>query len=174
MPIDLNVSNIQHEISDFAFKLEKIDMESVKKSTAKRTAEAMSEMVRQAVVAEGDIQSPPIGGNSPYTRGDGPSMSTGAAWLVEQVGSDKYVVTPHPEVRQRAIVLNYGYPGRITPNSAEALRFTIKGVPVFATSVKGPDPTGYWQAAYRRMQSSDKLERIANDELEKEIDEVFR
>lgn len=171
MPIEFDVQQIQAQISDFEFKLDRVDMESVKEKTMKRTADAMAEMVRQAVVAEDDITSPAM--NSKYSRGSGPPMATSKAWLTEKVGPNRYIVTPHPEVRQRAIVLNFGYPGRITPNTADALRFTIDGVPVYAKSVKGPDPTGYWQAAYQRMQSSDKLKRIANEELEKEIDEVF-
>lgn len=147
-------------------------MESVKENTAKRTADAMAEIVRQAVVAEDDITSPAM--SSKYSRGDGPPMATGAAWLTEKVGPNRYIVTPHPEVRQRAIVLNFGYPGRITPNNSPVLSFTINGVPVAFESVKGPDATGYWQAAYQRMQQSDKLRRIANDELEGEIEDIFR
>lgn len=149
-------------------------MESVKRRTMKRTAEAAAEMVRQAVVAEDDIKSP-ASLLSEYDSGPGPSLSWSAAWQVDPVGNDRFVLNPHPKVRQRAIVLNFGYSGDITPNQADVLKFNVNGVPMYRESVSGPDATGYWQAAFQRMRSSDKLERIATGELQREIEvnEVF-
>lgn len=173
MPIRFESSKIEQDLDEFNLRLEAIDMDSVKRKTLKRTANAMAELVRQAVVAEDDIQSP-AGLLSPYESGPGAHMATLDAWHVHEKSSGQWVVEPKPQVRQRATVLNFGYPGMITPNNADALRFTVNGVPVFRESVQGPDRTGYWQAAFRRMEKSDKLRQIANEELDEEITEVFR
>jgi hypothetical protein len=168
---DFRVENIDKDLAQMSANIEAIDMDSVKKKTAKRIAEEMSKMVRQAVFESG-IKSP-ADKISKYSGGDGPPMVTNAAWLVRQTGPNRYSVFPHPEVRQRAIVLNYGYPGRITPNSADALRFEVNGTPVFAESVEGPDAYNYWDKAWRRIQKSKKIDDILGEELEAEFEEKF-
>lgn len=168
MPNNFEVLGLEQGIDDFASSIDSINVDKIEKKTLKKAAHELSEMVRQAVVAEDDITSPAM--NGPYERGPGPSMATGDAWLVKESG-DSYTVEPHPQVEQRAVVLNYGYPGEITPNNSEVLKFEVNGVPVFADSVSGPDYTGYWQAAMRRFRNSGKLKRIAESELEKEFEE---
>jgi len=157
--------NIEHNFGRLSESLE-IDMEKVERNTLKRSADALAEMVRQAVVDEDSISSP-ANLLSEYEGGPGPSMSRRKAWVVQRI-RNKWVVRPHPQVEQRATVLNYGYPGRITPNNADALRFTINGVPVYRDSVEGPERTRYWQAAVRRFRQSGELERIAQAELREE------
>lgn len=172
MTLEFSVEDLSSDLIELRSDIEAIDMDAVKKRSTKRFAEEMAEYVRKAVV-NSDIQTP--GMNSIYGRGPGPSMSTASAWVVKQDGKNRYSVRPHPKVRQRAIVLNYGYPGRITPNDSEALKFEVKGVPepVFAKSVSGPDYTGYWQAAMKNLESSGRLEEIANEELEEEVEFKF-
>lgn len=169
MANSFKVRNIQSDLFDLSSSLEAVDMESVKIETIRRSAHAMAEMVRQAVVAEDKIKAP-ANFHSEYDGGPGPSMAHRNAWNVIKTGNT-YEVRPHPEVKQRAIVLNYGYPGEITPNTADVLKFNINGVPVFAESVSGPEYTGYWQAAERRFRASGKLERIAAAELREEFEE---
>ncbi len=169
MGLELNIGQFSKDLEDFQVTLEAIDMESVKERTVKRAAQEMSKMVRQAIKAEPEITSPAV--NGPYERGKGPSMVQENAWLVEKDGANSYTVRPRPEVRQRAVVLNYGYPGEITPTNGEFLKFTVEGQPVWARSVEGPDYTGYWQAAIRRMRNSGKLEEIAAEELNEEFEE---
>ena len=171
MPIDYGIFEIREDLENFALSVQAVDMESVKEETLKRVASEMAEMVRQAVIAEPSITTPAL--NSPYERGPGPSMATKDAWQVTKAGGNRYTVSPHPSVRQRAIVLNFGYPGMIRPTNADYLRFTVDGVPVFRKEVPGPDETGYWQAAFQRMESSDKLEQIAQEELDEELEEKF-
>jgi hypothetical protein len=168
MPINYEIGEISDDLEDFRITLRSIDMESVKERTLKRVAQEMSKMVRQAVF-ESSIKSP-ADKISPYEGGPGPPLATGDAWIVKKEGAN-YVVRPHPEVRQRAVVLNFGYPGEITPNNGEFLRFMVEGEPVFARSVSGPEATGYWQAAYQRMENSGKLEDIAGEELRREFEE---
>lgn len=171
MPIDYGMFEIEEDLDDLLMSVEAVDMESVKEETLRRVAAEMADMVRQAVIEEPDIQSPAL--NSPYERGEGPSMATKDAWMVEKRGSNRYTVTPHPLVEQRATVLNFGYPGKIRPTNADYLRFTVNGVPIFRKEVEGPDETGYWQAAFQRLESSDKLEEIAREELSEELEEKF-
>jgi len=171
MPIDYQLQNIEKDLAQMSTNIQAVDMESVKERTLKRVAEEMSGMVRQAVF-ESNIRSP-ASKISPYESGDGPPLATNDAWLVKKTGGNRYSVFPHPEVRQRAMVLNFGYPGMIRPTNAEYLRFTVDGVPVFRKEVEGPDATGYWQAAFQKMQNSDKLQEIANEELEAEFEEKF-
>jgi hypothetical protein len=171
MPIQYGNIQIEQDLEEFKFKIEAIDMESVKEETLRRVAEEMSEFVREAVIAEPDITSPAL--NSPYERGPGPSMATRDAWMVEKRGADRYIVSPHPKVRQRAVVLNFGYPGTIKPKNSDYLRFMVDGVPIFRKEVEGPDETGYWQAAYNRMEQSGRLAEIAQEELEEEIEDTF-
>lgn len=158
--------NIEHNFEDLRHRLDDIDMENVERMTLKRSANALAEMVREAIVAEDDITSP-ADLNSIYEGGDGYPLSQRKAWVVEK-SRGSWTVRPHPQVEQRATVLNYGYPGRITPNNADALRFTINGVPIYRDWVEGPDETGYWQAALRRFRKSGELERIAQAELREE------
>ena len=172
VPIEYNVAEISDDLEDFQMSLQAINMESVKEQTLRRVAQEMAEAVRQAVVAEDDITSPAM--NGPNERGKGPSMATGDAWLVEKEGSNSYTVQPHPQVRQKTVVLNFGYPGEITPKNGEFLKFTIEGEPVWARSVEGPESTGYWQAAYQQMEKSGRLREIAEQELEEEFEEKFR
>lgn len=167
--IELSIGEFSEDLQDFQMTLEAIDMESVKENTVRRAAEEMASMVRQAVF-ESSIKSP-ASKISPYESGDGPPLATNEAWMVEKDGPNRYTVRPHPQVRQRAVVLNFGYPGEITPKNGEFLRFTVEGEPVYARSVEGPDETGYWQAAYRRMQNSGKIEEIAAEELNREFEE---
>jgi len=171
MPIDYGIFEIEKDLENFLFSVEAVDMESVKERTLKRVAAEMADIVRQTVIAEPKITTPAL--NSPYERGPGPSMATMDAWQVSKSGANRYIVSPHPLVRQRAVVLNFGYPGMIRPTNADYLRFTVDGVPVFRKEVPGPDETGYWSAAFQRMESSDKLEEIAQDELNKELEEKF-
>jgi hypothetical protein len=159
---------VTHTIDDLDFG--DIDTEKITRNTMRRIAEEMTEMVRVAVVAEDDIKSP-ASLLSPYEAGDRPQMTQKDAWQVHKVTRDSYTVRPHPNIRQRAVVLNYGYQGRITPTNADYLRFTIDGVPTFRKSVEGPDETGYWEKAIQKMEQSDKPKRIAKDELEEELDE---
>jgi len=171
MPIEYNVNSIKEDLNRMSANIEAVDMDSVKERTLKRVAGAMADHVREAVVAEPDITTPAL--NSQYEQGPGPNMARRAAWQVRKTGANRYSVFPHPEVRQRAVVLNFGYPGMIRPTNSEYLRFTIDGVPVFRKEVEGPDETGYWQAAYQQLQSSNKLERIAEEELNAEFEAVF-
>lgn len=171
MAINFRIQNIQKDLEKMNANLEAIDMESVKERTTRRVAEKMASMVRQAVF-ESSIKSP-ASKISPYESGDGPPLATNDAWMARKTGANRYSVFPHPEVRQRAIVLNFGYPGMIRPTNKDYLRFTVNGVPTFRKEVKGPDAVGYWQVAYRRMESSGKLEEIAEEELNIEFEEKF-
>lgn len=171
MPIEYNIAEISEDLDDFQMSLKAIDMESVKENTLERIAEKMAEMVRQAVFGS-SIRSP-ADKISPYEGGDGPPMATRDAWIAQKDGN-KWTVTPHPQVRQRAVVLNFGYPGTIRPTDSEYMRFTVNGVPTFRKEVPGPEPTGYWQAAFRRMEQSGKLTEIASEELDEEFEEKFR
>lgn len=171
MPVKFGVLRIQDELEELRFNLDAIDIDKVKQETVRSTAMVMNSMVRQTLVAEERLNIPATKG--PYESGPGPSMADKDAWIVEPVGDSEYTVRPHPQVKQRAYVLNYGYSGPITPNSADALRFTINGIPVYRDSVPGPEPTNYWQAALTRMEKSGKFERIGERELRKEIEEQF-
>lgn len=170
MSNQFNVRELSSDLNKLNTSLEAVDMEKVERETLKRAAHTMSEMVRQAVIAEDDINAPAISG--PYQRGGGPTMAQRAAWKVVEDGNS-YRVIPDPRIEQRAIVLNYGYDGRIYPDGDGPLRFYVDGAPVFAEWVEGPDYTGYWQAAMRRFRNSDRLRQMAADELQKEIDEKF-
>lgn len=161
---------LQEDIEAFRIRIQSIDMDKVKKETLKRISSKMAEMVRQAVF-ESSIMSPADKTATPYNRGDGPPLATKKAWQVSQTGANRYTIRPDPRVNTRARVLNFGYPGKITPNSAEALRFEINGIPVFRTEVEGPDETGYWQKAVNKMKSGGEFERVAKDELEKEFED---
>jgi len=167
--IELSIGKFSDDLDDFQATLEAIDMESVKERTVKRAADEMAGMVRQAVF-ESSIKSP-ASKISPYESGDGPPLATNDAWIVTKDGANRYTVRPHPQVRQRAVVLNFGYPGKITPKNGEFLKFTVEGEPVWAREVDGPEATGYWQSAIQRMRNSGKLEEIAAEELNEEFEE---
>lgn len=170
MPIKYDMFQIEKDLDNFLMSVESVDMESVKQETLRRVAEEMASMVRQAVF-ESSIKSP-ADKISQYEGGAGPPLATNEAWMVNKDGN-RYTVTPHPEVEQRAVVLNFGYPGTIRPTNAEYMRFTVDGVPVYRKEVPGPDETGYWQVAFQRMEQSGKLEDIAQEELNKEFEEKF-
>jgi len=168
MALEMSLGSLSEDLEDFQITLEAIDMESVKEETAKRAAREMSKMVRQAVF-ESSINSP-AKSESDFEAGTPPALVMGDAWRVGKRNTGEYFVLPHPNVRQRAIVLNYGYPGKITPNDSEFLKFKVEGEPVWAKEVDGPEATGYWQKAIRRMKDSDKLDEIAREELNKEVE----
>lgn len=172
--LDLSMKNLEDDIEDFQMKLERVDLEKVEKLTLSRTARDLAEMVAMQVVQSSKINSPADTG--PYESGSGPSMSDGSrkgAWMVKRDGRSNYTIKPHPLVRQRAIVLNYGYPGEITPTSADYMRFTVDGVPRFRKSVPGPEAAGYWEAAMNQLRSSGKLEKNGEIELRNEMEEHF-
>lgn len=171
MTIEFSEIGLQEDLGSFNLSLESIDMESVKKRTAKAFAKEMSEQVRLAIRAEDDITSP--GMNSKYSRGPGPSLITGDAWKVTPDGNNKYILTPHPKVEKRATVLNYGYPGLITPDGDRPFQIMINGHPIYRWAVKGPDKTNYWRAAMRNLEASGEAKRIAEYELRAEIEEAF-
>lgn len=169
--IELSIGEFSEDLEDFEMSLKAIDMETVKRNTVRRAAQEMASMVRQAVF-ESSINSP-ADKISPYESGDGPPLATNDAWLVKKESNNEYSVQPKPEVRQRAVVLNFGYPGEITPTDSPFLVFEVNGEPVWAKSVEGPEATGYWQKAYQRMQESGKLEEIAEEELSDEFERKF-
>jgi hypothetical protein len=169
MGINFKQNDFENKLKEFTEDLQSIDVEEVEKRSMKRIASEMSEMVRLAVIAEDDITSPAI--NSVWDRGPGPSMSQESAWIVKQFGETSYTVEPHPKVEQRAVVLNFGYPGTITPNNTEYMKFNLNGVPIYRKEVPGPDETGYWQAAFNNLEKSGKVEEIMEEELQKEVDE---
>jgi hypothetical protein len=171
MGLNVSIDNWEEEFADFRFSVEDIDMEEVKQEAVKKTAHDLAEMVRLQAKEADEFTTPGI--NSIYSRGKGPSMATKDAWNVEPRGPNEYIVKPHPSVEQRAYVLNYGYPGRIYPNNADALRFTVDGVPVFAEWVEGPEASHYWQAAMRAIESGNKMVENGEIALREEIEEAF-
>lgn len=171
------ISKLQGDLVEFDEYIQSFDMDRVERQTLKESAKTLAEMVRQAIRAENKIESP-ARLNSIWEPGPGPSLVSHRAWRVIKDGN-RYIVKPHPKVEQRATVLNSGY-GEITPNSAPKLAFSVSNVPsqssgstephglIRVDSVDGPDPTEYWQAAIRRFESTDEIERIALQELREE------
>jgi hypothetical protein len=170
MPIQLSVENIEKDLEEMEMNLHQIDMESVKEKTLKRVADEMASTVRQAVF-ESSIKSP-ASKISEYDSGEGPPMATNDAWIVKKDGENRYTVVPHPDVRQRAIVLNFGYPGKITADDGY-MEFNVNGTPMYRKEVEGPEAVGYWQAAFQKLQNSNKLQEIGEEELEIEFEEKF-
>lgn len=166
MGIQYGELGVISDLEEFKFNIEKIDMDKVKTETVRVTANVMAKKVRDAVLQEPRINT---GGSGPYERGEGPSMGTKDAWIVEPKSDDSFEVRPHPLVRQRAIVLNDGYPGTITPDGDKKLRFTVYGVPMFREEVSGPEATNYWRVAFQQMQKSREMEKIGERELRKEV-----
>jgi hypothetical protein len=171
MTIQYQLGGIQKELENFTASIEAVDMEKVKKETLRRVAVEMAKEVRRTILLKSTIKSP-AETLSPYESGPGPNLSELAAWTVRQQ-KGRYIVSPQRDVRQRAIVLNYGYPGTITPNSSNAMEFEVNGVPFVRKEVEGPDAENYWRKAFNSIQQSDELERIAKEELEAEIEEKF-
>lgn len=170
MTIDIRIPGFEAQLEGLEARFDAVDEEELTRETARRIANEAAEMVRTAVIAEDDIITPAM--NSPYDRGPGPSMANPNAWVVKPSGKNRFIMSPHELVEQRAYVLNYGYPGKITPNTADYLRFYVEGEPVFRKEVEGPDPTGYWEAAFRRLESSNKPKQIMEDVLDEELDEA--
>lgn len=174
MTLELSLGNLSEEIEEFGINLSRIDVENVKKETLARTARDLAEIVAMQVVQNTEINAPADTG--PHESGPGPSMADGTrkgAWIVKRDGRSEYTVRPHPLVRKRAIVLNYGYPGEITPDNSDYLRFTVDGVPQFRKSVPGPDAANYWQAAMNELNSKDKLVKNGEIELRDEVERQF-
>lgn len=165
---EFSVENLRSGLDNLDVTLSSIDEEEIKERTLKRAANEMAEMVREAVIEEDDIVTP--GMNSKYGRGKGPSLSTADAWDVDESGG-QYIVRPDPRVRQRAITLNYGYPGTITPDGDSPMPIQINGTPIFRWEVDGPDYTGYWQAAMRRFEASDRIGEIGAEELQRQFEQ---
>lgn len=173
MGLEFNVSGIIPDLEEFERDLDDIDMERVRHRTSKRLAEAMFKMVQKAMRQSDKFESLHL--NSRYSSHDGhdgPSISRRSAWSIQSTGTGSHSIRPIEAVEQRAHVLNYGHPGRITPTNEDYLKFYIDGVPTFRKSVEGPDPSNYWEKAIEMLQKSDKPERIMEDELEKEFDNL--
>lgn len=165
---NFEITNFSDDLSELRSIISDADIEEAKEKTLKKSAYAMAEMVRQAVVAEDKITSPAMNGE--FDRGPGTSLATLRAWKVTKTGNN-YTVKPNHRVEQRAVVLNYGYPGKITSNGDYPMTFNIDSVPhpVSKHEVEGPDYTGYWQKAVERFQKTDKLEKFAEEEIRKQF-----
>lgn len=159
------------EIRNFKTNLVQFDVDRVKRESAKRFAEEMTDVVIDILVNHDELNVPATSG--PYESGPTPSMATKRAWKVRKAGRNDYTVRPHPSVRQRAIVLNDGY-GTIEPNGDDPMGFTINGVPRLSYEVEGPDAARYWQSAFRALLQSDKIDEIAKEELNEEADRAFK
>lgn len=166
MGIEYSGIEIIDDLEELKFSLDSIDMEKVKRETVRISADKMSEKVRDAVIQDPTINT---GGSGPYESGPGPSMGTKDAWEVISRGNSSFIVKPHPEVEQRAIVLNDGYPGKIEPTGDSPLRFTVYGTPMFAESVDGPEARNFWRAAFQKMQQNNEVEKIGKNQLQIEI-----
>lgn len=155
---------------------EGVDMDKVKEQGLKNAADELAERARDNIKGT-DINSPSHL-NSPYYRGHpegkvtpGPSISRGEAWRVNRKGKNTYQVSIHPEVRRRAIFLEYGTSGPITSNSGNPMKFYVNGVPRLADSVSGVRAQGFWRGALAHMRSKDRVqhhvEKVLENELEK-------
>lgn len=171
MGFSFDILAAEEGLKDFRRELERINPDDITRETARDFAEKVRDVVTATIKAEGKITSPAM--NSQYNRGPGPSMVQDAAWIITQEGTDSFSIEPHPSVRQRAYVLNYGYPGRITPNSAEVLKFEVNGEPFYRESVEGPDRTLYWEHAMKIVEDSGNLENIGRYNMIAEFEEVF-
>lgn len=168
---EFQVTNLQSGLDELAVNLERINPEKIRKETLRRSAYEMEKMVRLAIKDEKRIRSP-ASLNSPFESGPGTPISQGRSWVVEE-DAGTYSLRPAPKIRQRAIVLNYGYPGKITPNTSDKLWFEINGVPHSVDEVDGPEYTGYWQKALDKFQSSNRIGEIGAEELNAEFEDNF-
>lgn len=165
MGLETNIT-LEKEVEEFRLSLEAIDMERVKKNTLKDMANNAWRAINKALNREENIS---FGLNSKYERGEGPSMFSRNAWVVTKKSNSQYTIRPHPKVEQRAVTLNYGYPGEITPDGDSPMRYTVKGTPRYRWAVSGPEATGYWNAAFRQMRDG-KMKEIGERELRKELE----
>lgn len=159
------------ELETLSAKFEAIDMDRVMRRGIQQTAKDLSEIVRQKVF-ESAIRSP-ADKISPYEGGDGPPMATQKAWVVKQEGPRSFTVEPDPRVRRRAIILEYGTRDPIEARSAEAMRFTVNGVPMYRKQVSGIRAYGYWRAAMQEIRSERKFTQNLQDEWADELETYF-
>lgn len=168
MPVTWSIEDA--EFRELVAKFSAVNIEGAVAEGVLRTAEDMQEAVRQAVVAHPDIQSP-ANLISQYDGGPGPPMAQTRAWQVIQLGDGAYEVRPHPQVRQRAVILEFGSSSPIVPRNANALRFNVNGVPVFADSVSGIEARRYWRSALRKVMQEDRLAENIAAAVEDEFDD---
>jgi hypothetical protein len=170
MPIEyFGFGDLSDGLKEIGLKLTEVDMDRVEKESLERMTDAMRNNVRQAVFESGEIQSP-ARKISKYEAGPGPAMATKDAYRVIQDGN-RFVLTPRPLVRTRAVVLNEGYPGMIRPNGPSPMRFTINGFPTYRYAVRGPVKSAFWENAFQKLQNDGRIPRIMKEELEEEFDE---
>lgn len=175
MTLDLDV---EFDLNKLQARFEAIDPEEAGREAVRKVAEDMREEIKAQIVASG-IESPArlnseyghgSSGTSNAPRSGGPSMVRidpgGEAWHVESVGEMQYEVFPNPKVRKRAIMLEQGTVGPITPNTADVLVFEVNGVPRFRPEVSGVDAYGYWEKAARNVSADNRLDQYFLNELE--------
>jgi len=176
MGFNFNNRRIQKFIDDvrnFKTNLIQFDVDRVKREATRQFAVEMTKMVIKTLKSHPDINAPATTG--PYESGPGPSIASREAWIVKKDSRGAYSVQPHPEVRQRAVVLNDGL-GRIEPTGDGPLRWYVNGVPRFAEFIpadKTHNETRYWQTAFNSLVQSGKMEDIGVTELEAEADRAF-
>lgn len=171
MPIKWDV-RFSEQLETLSGKFEAIDMDRVMREGIEQTADDMAETVRLQVSNHPDIKSP-ADLISPYEGGDGPPMARKQAWNVKQQGPSTFIVEPDPRVRQRAIILEYGTRDPIKARSADAMKFTVNGVPMFREEVSGIEARGYWQAAMQQIRSEKQFTQNLEDEWADELERYF-
>lgn len=171
MPIKWDV-RYANQLRTLEAKFEAIDMDRVIRRGIEQTADDLREVVRTHIVAHPGIESP-ARLNSPYEHGPGPSMVRRPAWIVEHTGKGTFTVKPHPKVRQRAVILEYGTRDPITPQTGDYLWFTVDGVPRSVEQVSGIEPRGYWRAAMQQIESEFRLRKNLEDAYEDELEMHF-
>lgn len=172
-PIDLDEEEIQEQLRSMERRMATIDIDEVRKEGAKATAEDLTQMVRDAVAAHPDISSP-ANLQSRYYVGSpdsskGQPLTTRAAWEVDQVGDGSYRVRPKPNVRRKAMLMEFGR-SSITTGPDNPMRFWVDGVPVFTHHVDAVEPKYYWRTAVRKV----RADGVLSDNLEKELEKEFR
>ena len=168
----LSENQIQKELDQLEKRLALIDLDSVVEEAAKETAVELTQVVRDAVAAHPEIQSPAnlqskYYVNSPKTS-EGSPLTTRAAWDVKQVGSD-YRVSPKANVQRKALLMEFGR-SPITTDPDNPMRFWIDGRITFTHHVDGVEPKRYWRTAVRKIRADDAL----SDNMQKELEKEFR
>jgi len=169
----LSEDQIQKELDQLEKRLALIDLDSVVEEAAKETATELTQVVRDAVAAHPEIESPAnlqseYYVNSPKTS-EGSPLTTRAAWEVKQVGSD-YRVSPKANVRRKALLMEFGR-SAITTGPDNPMRFWVDGMPIFTHHVDAVKPKQYWRTAVRKIRADGALSDNMQEELEKEFRE---
>lgn len=157
------------DLGDFAEDVRDVDPKAARRRAMRSAMETLLDYILEEIRSEGLF-----GFQTPGNRGEGPALATRAAWEVTQVQDGVWRIKVDERVADRAVYLEFGTDGPITPNDADRLKFESQdGEMIYPKAVSGVEEYAFLRTALKRYRAENVLQNEFKNEIEREFTEAL-